>query len=61
MSAVTAQPIRPAAKGVVNAANMNSVLTAMNRYGSMLGLDRAHRAVQLCPDHARERRLPLLS
>jgi putative chitinase len=46
MSAVTAQQIRAAAKGAVNAANLNSVLTAMDRYGSMFGLDRAHRAVQ---------------
>ncbi|MDQ0558676.1 putative chitinase [Rhizobium mesoamericanum] len=43
---VTAQQLRAAAKGAVNAQNMNSVLVAMNRYGAELGMDRPHRAVQ---------------
>jgi len=43
---VTAQHLRAAAKGAVNAQNMNSVLVAMNRYGTELGVDKPHRAVQ---------------
>ncbi|MDM9629550.1 peptidoglycan-binding protein [Rhizobium sp. S152] len=43
---VTAANLRAAAKGAVNAQNMNSVLVAMSRYGAELGMDRPHRAVQ---------------
>lgn len=43
---VTAAHLRAAAKGAVNASNMNSVLLAMNRYGAELGMDKPHRAVQ---------------
>jgi putative chitinase len=43
---VTAQQLRAAAKGQVNAQNMNSVLIAVDRYAADLGMDRPHRAVQ---------------
>jgi putative chitinase len=43
---VTAAHLRAAAKGAVNASNMMSVLVAVDRYGSSLGMDRPHRAVQ---------------
>ncbi|EPE99547.1 peptidoglycan-binding protein [Rhizobium grahamii] len=43
---VSAQHLRAAAKGAVNASNMNSVLLAMGRYGAELGMDKPHRAVQ---------------
>jgi putative chitinase len=46
MSAVTAQQIRAAAKGPVNAGNLNSVLVSLDRYGDMFGLDQLHRLVQ---------------
>ncbi|MBY3361229.1 glycoside hydrolase family 19 protein [Rhizobium laguerreae] len=46
MSSITAQQLRAAANGPVNIANLNSVLTAMNQYGSLFGLDLPHRAVQ---------------
>jgi putative chitinase len=42
---VTAAHLRAAAKGAVNASNMMSVLVAMDRFGSQLGMDRPHRAV----------------
>jgi putative chitinase len=43
---VTAAHLRAAAKGAVNAQNMNSVLVALDRYGARYGLDRPHRSVQ---------------
>lgn len=43
---VTAQQLRAAAKGQVNAQNMNSVLIAVDSYAADLGMDRPHRAVQ---------------
>jgi putative chitinase len=43
---VTAAHLRAAAKGAVNASNMMSVLVAVDRYGSSLGMDPPHRAVQ---------------
>ncbi|KRB51780.1 chitinase [Rhizobium sp. Root708] len=43
---VTAEQLRAAAKGAVNAQNMNSVLITISRYGAELGMDRPHRAVQ---------------
>lgn len=43
---ITAQQIRAAAKGPVNAANMNSVLVSLDRYGEDFGMDRVHRLVQ---------------
>jgi putative chitinase len=46
MSAITAQQIRTAAKGPVNADNLNSVLVSLDRYDSMFGLDQLHRVVQ---------------
>ncbi|WP_208722798.1 hypothetical protein [Rhizobium vallis] len=46
MSTISAQQLRAAANGAVNAGNLNSVLTAMDSYGSMFGLDLPHRAVQ---------------
>jgi putative chitinase len=46
MSSITAQQLRAAANGPVNVANLNSVLKAMDQYGSIFGLDLPHRAVQ---------------
>ncbi|MDM9619070.1 peptidoglycan-binding protein [Rhizobium sp. S96] len=43
---VTAQQIRASARGPVNASNLNSVIVALDRYGSDFGLDRPHRVVQ---------------
>lgn len=43
---ITAANLRAAAKGAVNAQNMNSVLLAMSRYGAEFGMDKPHRAVQ---------------
>lgn len=43
---VTAANLRAAAKGAMNAQNMNSVLVAMSRYGEELGMDKPHRTVQ---------------
>lgn len=43
---ISAQHLQAAAKGQVNASNMNSVLVAMQRYDSELGMDKPHRAVQ---------------
>jgi putative chitinase len=43
---VTAAHLRAAARGAVDASNMNSVLVALDRYGEQLGMDRPHRAVQ---------------
>lgn len=45
MSVVTAQQIRLAAKGKVDAANLNSVLVALDRFGAGAGLDQLHRLV----------------
>ncbi|QIG72942.1 lysozyme-like protein [Rhizobium phage RHph_N3_2] len=46
MSKITAQQLRSAAIGPVKTDNLNSVLTAMDNYGSIFGLDLPHRAVQ---------------
>jgi putative chitinase len=46
MSAITAQQIRTATKGPVNAGNLNSVIVSLDRYGDMFGLDRLRRLVQ---------------
>jgi putative chitinase len=46
MSSITAQQLRAAANGPVNVANLNSVIKAMDQYGSIFGLDLPHRAVQ---------------
>lgn len=44
---ITAAQVRAAAKARVNEANLNSVLVALNRFGSSLGLDKAHRQAHL--------------
>ncbi|CDZ43205.1 Peptidoglycan-binding domain 1 protein [Neorhizobium galegae bv. officinalis] len=45
MGVINAQQIRTAAKGPVNASNLNSVLIALDRFGSTVGLDLPHRVV----------------
>ena len=45
-SAINAQQIRTAAKGPVNAGNVNSVLVSLERDGEMFGLDQLRRIVQ---------------
>ncbi len=47
MSVITAAQVRTAAKSRVNEANLNSVMIALDRYGSRFGLDRPHRLVHL--------------
>ncbi|MCK8780576.1 glycoside hydrolase family 19 protein [Rhizobium sp. NTR19] len=42
---ITVQQIRTAAKAVGSAANLQSVLTSLDRYGADVGLDRLHRLV----------------
>lgn len=42
---ITAQQIRAAAKATGSAANLQSVLTSLERYGADVGLDRLHRLV----------------
>jgi Predicted chitinase len=42
---ITAQQIRTAAKAAGSAANLQSVLTSLDRYGADVGLDRLHRLV----------------
>lgn len=46
---ITAEQIRKIATGKVNAANMNSVLVALDKYGSKVGLDQAHRLAHYIP------------
>lgn len=45
MTAVTAAHVRAAAKTRVNESNLNSVMSALDRYGAEFGLDLPHRAV----------------
>ncbi|WP_320188905.1 glycoside hydrolase family 19 protein (plasmid) [Agrobacterium rosae] len=45
MTAVTAAHVRAAAKTRVNESNLNSVMVALEKYGSEFGLDLPHRAV----------------
>jgi putative chitinase len=43
---ITAEQVRRAAKGPVNASNLNSVLVSLSRYSKKVGLDQPHRYVQ---------------
>ncbi|MDR7034480.1 glycoside hydrolase family 19 protein [Mesorhizobium sp. BE184] len=48
-SIVTAALLRKISKGTPNAANMNSVIVALDGYGAAVGLDLPHRAAQYLP------------
>lgn len=43
---ITAAQLRAIARGQPNAANLNSVLVALNTFGPCVGLDKPHRLTQ---------------